>query len=149
VNPYLNFKGNTEEAFRYYKSAFGGEFTAVVRFKDFAGNMGVSEDEGDKIAHIALPLGQHGVVLMGTDVVGSRGQSLTVGNNFYITLESDNAEEAQRLFDKLSAGGRIEMPLQKTEWAEKYGVCADKFGVQWMVSFTGDVRFRRAGSART
>jgi PhnB protein len=103
--------------------------------------MGVSEGEGDKIAHIALPLGQHGVVLMGTDVVGSRGQSLTVGNNFYITLESDSAVEAARLFDKLSAGGRIEMPLQKTEWAEKYGVCADKFGVQWMVSFTGAVRY--------
>lgn len=139
VNPYLNFAGNTEEAFTFYRSVFGGEFLAVIRFKDFDDNpMGVPDNELDKIAHIALPLGQ-GSVLMGTDVLES--WPLTVGNNFYVTLEPENEEEAERLFDKLSAGGRSEMPLQKTEWAEKYGTCADKFGIQWMVNYTGIVQF--------
>lgn len=139
ANPYLNFPGNTEEAFNFYRSVFGGEFAMVVRFKDMGG-MGVPEPEQDKLAHISLPLGRDGV-LMGTDAVGSQADSLTVGNNFYITLTAETAAEAERLFEGLSAGGRIEMPLQKTEWAEQYGACVDRFGVQWMVSYTGDVRF--------
>jgi len=140
ANPYLNFNGNTEEAFTFYRSVLGGEFVAVVRFKDFGENsMGVPENELDKIAHIALPLGKDNM-LMGTDVLASQGQSLTFGNNFYITLEPESEEEAENLFNTLSAGGRIEMPLQKTEWAEKYGMCVDKFGVQWMVNYTGSVQ---------
>jgi PhnB protein len=141
ANPYLNFNGNTEEAFTFYKSIFGGNFLAVVRFKDFGGNaMGITPNELDKIAHIALPLGTNNV-LMGTDVVESLGQSLTMGNNFYITLEMDTKEEAEKLFNKLSAGGKIDMALQQTEWAEQYGTCTDKFGVQWMVSYTGSMQF--------
>jgi PhnB protein len=141
ANPYLNFNGNTEEAFTFYKSVFGGEFLAVIRFKDFGGNqMGVPDSDLDKIAHIALPLGK-GNLLMGTDVLESMPVKLTVGNNFYISLEPESGEEAKTLFDALSAGGRVEMPLQKTEWAEKYGSCADKFGVQWMVNYAGSVRF--------
>lgn len=140
ANPYLNFDGNTEEAFNFYKSVFGGEFLGVHRFKDFGDNsMGVPDDELDKIAHIALPLGKDNV-LMGTDLVKSMPVTLTVGNNFYITIEAESGEEADRLFDALSAGGRIEMPLSKTEWAEKYGSLADKYGVQWMVNYTGDVQ---------
>jgi PhnB protein len=141
VNPYLNFNGNTEEAFHFYRSVFGGDFVGLFRFRDFGENaMGVSPDERDKIAHMALPLGgDH--VLMGTDSVESMGRPLNIGNNFYITLEADSAEEAAALFDALSSGGRAEMPLQRTEWAEKYGTCVDKFGVQWMVSYTGDVKF--------
>ena len=142
ANPYLNFPGNTEEAFTFYRSVFGGDFLAVVRFRDFGDNaMGAPESELDRIAHIALPLGETNI-LMGTDVLGSQGQSLTMGNNFYITLEPESAEEAERLFGSLSGGGRVEMPLQQTEWAEKYGACADRFGVQWMVSYTGSVKFR-------
>ena len=140
ANPYLNFNGNTEEAFNFYRSVFGGEFQMLVRFKDFPGNgMGASGADLEKIAHIALPLGG-GNILMATDTIESFGQKTIMGTNFYITLEPDTAEEAQRVFEKLSAGGKVEMPLQATEWAEKYGICADKFGVQWMVSYTGNVK---------
>ncbi|MPY88904.1 MAG: VOC family protein [Luteitalea sp.] len=144
ANPYLNFNGNTEEAFTFYKSVFGGEFLAVLRFKDFPDNsMGVPDSDLDKIAHIALPLGKD-TTLMGTDVLKSMPMTLTVGNNFYITLEPESEEEAETLFNALSAGGRIEMPLRKTEWAEKYGSCTDKFGVQWMVNYTGGAQFSGA-----
>jgi len=141
VNPYLNFNGNTEEAFTFYRSVFGGEFVSVIRFKDFGENaMGVPVDEREKIAHMALPLGKDHV-LMGTDALESMGQSLEMGNNFSIILEAESGEEAETLFDALSSGGKAEMPLQKTEWAEKYGMCVDRFGVQWMVSYTGEVQF--------
>jgi PhnB protein len=141
VSPYLNFKGNTEEAFNYYKSVFGGEFVGVTRFRDFGDNpMGIPDHELDKIANIALPL-TNGTVLMATDVVDSMPFTLTIGNNFYITLEPDSEEEAEQLFNGLSAGGKVEMELQPTPWAEKYGTCADRFGVQWMVNYTGNVRF--------
>jgi PhnB protein len=140
VNPYLNFPGNTEEAFDFYRSVFGGEFQAVVRFRDFGDNgMGAPERDLDKIAHIALPIGSG--LLMATDVLESWHRPLTVGNNYYITLEPETADEADRLFSALSAGGETEMPLQPTEWAEKYGSCIDRFGVQWMVSYTGTVQF--------
>ena len=141
VNPYLNFKGNTEEAFGFYKSVFGGEFAGVLRFRDFGENtMGIPEHDLDKIAHIGLPLGA-GAMLMGTDVVDGMPGTFTVGTNFYITLEPDTADEATALFAALSAGGSTQMPLQKTQWAELYGSCVDKFGVQWMVNYTGSVRF--------
>jgi PhnB protein len=144
VEPYLNFAGNTEEAFAFYQSVFGGELS-VVRFRDFPDNaMGVPEAELDKIAHIALPLGE-GTLLMGTDVLESLGQSLKVGNNVYLHLETDSSEEAEKLFTSLSDGGKVEMSLQKTAWAEKYGICVDKFGVKWMVSYTGSVRFSAPG----
>lgn len=142
ASPYLNFKGNTKEAFDFYKSVFGGEFQAVVKFRDFGSGMGLPEKDLDKIAHIALPLGPH-AMLMGTDVVDGMGGPFTQGTNVYITLEPESVEEAERLFNALCAGGRTEMPLQKTEWAEKYGSCADRFGVQWMVSYAGNVSFGR------
>lgn len=140
VNPYLNFPGTTEQAFQFYKTVFGGDFPMVVRFRDVPGNMGVGAQHGDKIAHIALPLGK-GNMLMATDSIGQSGRELTTGNNCYLMLECDSAAEAEKLFAGLAAGGKTEMPLQKTEWAEQYGVCADKFGVQWMISYTGSVRF--------
>jgi PhnB protein len=141
ANPYLNFRGNTEEAFNFYKSVFGGEFLAVVRFRDFEENaMGVAEEDLDKIAHIALPLGQGGL-LMATDWVSGMPRELHVGNNVFITLDPENVEEAEALFNRLSAGGEVLMPLQKTAWAERHGSCVDKFGVQWMVDYTGSVQF--------
>lgn len=140
VNPYLNFKGNTREAFDFYRSVFGGDFAAVIRYADFPGNMGVAEADLEKLAHISLPLGQ-GNMLMGTDVVGQYGKAFTPGNNFYITLSPDDAKEAHRLFDALSAGGTVEMALDKTEWSELYGSLLDKFGVQWMIDYTGNVKF--------
>lgn len=141
VNPYLNFDGNAEEAFRFYRSVFGGEYAVVVRIRDMGGGPpGTPEAELDRIAHIALPFGKDNM-LMASDILPSMGHRLTVGNNFYITLAPDSGEEAERLFGALSAGGRVEMPLQPTAWAEKYGVCADRFGVQWMVTYTGSVQF--------
>ena len=139
VNPYLNFPGNTLEAFEFYRSVFGGEFPMVLRFRDFPDNMGASGANADKIAHIALPVGPG--MLMGTDVIGDQVEAFTVGNNSYIVLAPDDADEAARLFDGLSVGGRVEMPLQATEWAEQYGILVDRFGVQWMVSYEGANRF--------
>lgn len=140
VNPYLNFQGNTRQAFDFYRSVFGGDFAGVIRYADFPGNMGVAESDLDKLAHIALPLGK-GNLLMGTDVVGQYGKAFSPGNSFYITLSPDDAAEANRLFTALSADGQVEMPLQKTEWAELYGALVDKFGVQWMIDYTGSVKF--------
>ena len=134
INPYLNFNGNTEEAFNFYKSVFGGEFLAVMRFKDNAGCGQISESDKERIMHIALPIG-NGNALMATDSLESMGQKLTVGNNFYICLSPESKEEAERLFNGLSAGGKIEMPLQDMFWGAYYGSFADKFGVQWMVNY--------------
>lgn len=139
VNPYLNFNDNTEEAFEFYQSIFGGELQ-ITRFKDMADNMGATGENLDKIANIMLPL-TGDTVLMGTDVLDSMDQKLTIGNNFSITLEVDSTEEAEELFNKLSDGGKIQMPLMETEWAERYGALTDKFGIQWMVNYTGDVDF--------
>ena len=146
VNPYLNFAGNTEEAFRFYQSVFGGELQ-IMRFRDFAGNpMGVAEKDLDKIAHVALPL-LNGSMLMGTDTLESFGQNLKAGTNFSITLEADSAEEAEKLFTALAERGEVAMPLAKTQWAEKYGMCTDRFGVRWMVNYAGDVQFQGSQTA--
>lgn len=140
VHPYLNFAGNTEEAFRFYQSVFGGELH-LVRFGDFPDNdMGVPEEELDMIANAALPLGD-GTMLMATDMVTSMGQELKRGNDFSITLDPSTADDAERLFEALSEGGAVEMPLAPTPWAEKYGMCTDRFGVRWMVNYRGDVEF--------
>lgn len=143
VHPYLNFNGNTEEAFNFYKDVFGGEFLDLIRFNDrpeIPGIEKMSKEDQEKIMHMALPIGKDNI-LMATDALESMGQSLTVGNNVYIYLEAESEEEAERLFNGLVAGGEIEMSLQKTEWAEKFGSCVDKFGVQWMVNYTGSVQF--------
>lgn len=141
VHPYLNFAGDAEEAFALYSSVFGGQPLGVIRFRDFGGEgMDVPESELDKVAHIALPLGD-GTNLMASDVVGPDAEALVVGTNTYIYLETDTGDEADRVFDALSEGGRVEMPLAPTAWAEKYGSCVDRFGIQWMVSYTGDVKF--------
>jgi PhnB protein len=145
ANPYLNFDGNALEAFSFYKSVFGGDFAVVVRYKDMGGGPpGAPASDLERIAHIALPFGK-GDMLMASDVMPSMGDRLTVGNNFYIALAPESAEEAKRLFDGLAAGGSIEMPLQQTQWAEKYGSLKDRFGVQWMVSYTGSVQFSPGG----
>lgn len=140
ANPYLNFDGNTEEAFTFYRSVFGGDFIGGVRrFEDLGGNdMGLPEDELKRVAHVALPLG--GGTLMGSDILPSLGHRLTVGNNTYVSLEADSEGEADRLFAALAEGGEVEMPIQRAPWAEKYGICADRFGVQWMMSYPGDAR---------
>ena len=140
ANPYLNFPGNTEEAFEFYRSVFGGEFTNVTRFRDMGNGMGIAEEDLDRIANIGLPIG-NGNILMATDTVKGFGKPLNPGNNFYVALEADSAEEAETTFGKLAEGGTVEMPLQQVEWAETYGSLKDRFGVQWMVMYTGNVEF--------
>lgn len=141
ANPYLNFGGQTLEAFEFYKSVFGTEFVGpALRFRDFGENvMNIPEKEMDLIAHVALPIGGSNL-LMGSDVPSTQGPIKT-GTNVYIMLEAESAEEADRVFAALAQGGAVEMPLSKTEWAEKYGVCKDRFGIQWMMNFTGSVKW--------
>lgn len=137
VNPYLNFNGTTEKAFDFYKSVFGGEFAALQRFKEaseLCGGNKVSESDGEKIMHVALPIGR-GNVLMGTDNLESMGRRLAVGNNFSIALDAESEAEATHLFQELSADGRVEMPLARAFWGALFGMLTDKFGVQWMVNF--------------
>jgi len=134
VNPYLNFNGNTEEAFNFYKSIFGGEFRTVMRFKDNPQCADMSDADKERIMHIALPIGNN-TVLMATDSLESLGQKLTVGNNFYICLSPDSKEEADRLFNELSADGKVEMPIQDMFWGSYWGSLTDKFGVQWMIDY--------------
>jgi PhnB protein len=139
ANPYLNFPGNAEEAFEFYRSVFGGDFAVVVRFRDFDENpMAMPEHELDLIAHISLPLGD-GIMLMGTDIGEKWRDGFVVGTNTHIHLEVGSADETDRIFVALSEGGAVEMPLDRTEWAEKYGMLRDRYGVQWMLSFAGSV----------
>ena len=138
VNPYLNFSDNCKEAFNFYKSVFGGEFVTVMRFKEVpAEEMDeghqMPESEGEKIMHVALPIGQE-TMLMGSDVPAAMG-SVTTGNNFAISISTDSEAEADNLFNGLSAGGQVTMPLGKVFWGDYFGMLTDKFGVQWMISY--------------
>jgi PhnB protein len=134
INPYLNFKGNTEEAFNFYKSVFGGEFKDLVRFKDTSDGSNVPDNEKNMLMHISLPIGT-GNILMATDALESMGQKITFGNNFYLSLSAESEEEADKLFKGLITGGKATMPLQKTFWGSYFGMVTDKFGINWMVSY--------------
>lgn len=135
LNIYLNFPGNAEEAFNFYRSVFGGEFGALVRFKDMPmpGTKIPKEDES-KIMHIALPVGND--VLMASDALASLGQTLVPGDNAYISVSVDSKAEADRVFKALSAGGTVEMALADQPWGDYWGSFSDKFGIQWMLSYT-------------
>jgi PhnB protein len=133
IHPYLNFKGNTEEAFNFYKSVFGGEFLTLQRFKDTDQGASLPPQEQDKIMHISLPIGQDSL-LMANDVLESMGHSLTVGDNISLSINAETEEEATRLFNGLSAGGTVTMPLQKTFWGAYFGMFTDPFGIKWMVN---------------
>lgn len=132
VNPYLNFNGNTEEAFNFYKSVFGGEFRMVMRMKDAQG-MPVPAGQEEKIMHIALPL-DNGTVLMASD--NCDDTSFREGNNFYISIHADSVEEGEKLYDALAAGGKADHPFKKEFWGDYFGSLSDKFGVNWMVNYT-------------
>lgn len=134
INPYLNFKGNTEEAFNFYKSAFGGEFLVLQRFKDVQGSGDMSAEDGEKIMHASLSIGNSGI-LMATDSLESMGQKLNVGNNFSISINTESQAEADQIFAALSAEGNVTMPLEKTFWGAYFGMFTDKFGIQWMVNY--------------
>lgn len=133
VNPYLNFAGNAEEAFEFYRSVFGGEFSSVVRFKDMPmEGMTIPDADQEKLMHIALPIGD-GHLLMASDRLESLGQGLTNGDNAYISLHPESRDEADRLFSALSDGGEIGMPIADQPWGDYYGDLRDRFGVQWMI----------------
>ena len=135
LNTYLNFPGNAEEAFTFYKSVFGGEFSSLVRFKDMPmEGVEIPEGDEDKIMHIALPVGDD--LLMASDAPESMGFTVNSGNQAYISVHPDNKEEADRIFNALSKGGKVEMPIADQAWGDYYGSLADKFGVQWMVSYS-------------
>jgi PhnB protein len=135
LNTYLNFAGNTEEAFNFYKSVFGGEFVSLTRFKDMPmAGMQIPKADENKIMHIGLPIGKSDV-LMASDILESFGQKLIPGNNVRLSLHPDSKAEADRLFNALSAGGVIEQPIADAPWGDYYGSFTDKFGVQWMVDY--------------
>lgn len=132
---YLNFEGNTEEAFNFYKSVFGGEFKALIRFKDMPmQGVNIPKADENKIMHIALPVGKHDM-LMASDVLKSRGLKLINGNNMDISIFPDSKEEADRIYKTLSVGGKVEMSIANVPWGDYYGGFTDKFGVRWMVDY--------------
>lgn len=131
LNPYLNFDGNTEEAFNFYKSVFGGEFATFQRFKDVPGQ-DVEADEQNRIMHVALPLSGN-MVLMGSDT-SRKHSTLTTGNQMYISISTDTDANADKIYNGLSAGGKALMPMTKMFWGAYFGMCIDKFGIQWMIS---------------
>jgi len=135
INPYLNFAGTTEEAFTFYKSVFGGDFKFLQRFKDTPEAPKVPDKEKEMIMHVALPVGK-GNTLMATDALESMGQKLSFGNNIYLSIEAESKEEAKKIFNGLSTGGKVTMPLQDTFWGAYFGMLKDKFGILWMVSHT-------------
>ncbi len=135
IHPYLVFNGNAEEAFTFYQSVFGGEFQSIERFRNIPGMENIPPELKDKIMHIALPI-DNGILLMASDTFEALGNKLIVGNNFNIYVELDSKEEADKLYDKLSVGGKIEMPIADTFWGAYYGAFADQFGVKWMISHT-------------
>lgn len=132
INTYLNFNGNTEEAFNFYKSVFGGEFRTLQRFKDTPDAGKMPANVQDQVMHVALPIG--GNVLMGTDVPETMPQVI-FGTNSSISIDATSEEEANNLFNGLSAGGNVAMPLQKMFWGAYFGFFTDKFGVQWMINY--------------
>ena len=140
LNSYLNFMGNTEEAFNFYKSVFGGDFANITRFKDMPDAAGrIPENEKNKIMHIALPIG-NGSVLMGTDALESMGHKITNGNNFHICIDVASKDEADKIYNKLSADGKVTMPIGTAPWGAYFGMFNDKYGVQWMVNYDQNQR---------
>ena len=134
VNVYLTFNGNCEEAFNFYKSVFGGEFARVVRFKELSGpGIQIAEHEANKIMHIALPIGNN--LLMGNDVPEYLGRVNEKENRSKITVSPESREEADRIFQKLSEGGEVEMPMADSPWGSYFGMFRDKYGIEWMVEF--------------
>jgi PhnB protein len=141
VSTYINFSNSTEEAFLFYKKVFGTEFTApgIRRYGDMPAMEGMPptpDDLKNLVMHVELPI-TGGHILMGTDAPAQMGFTVTFGNNIHLQLEPDTREETKRLFDALSAGGKVEMPLQEMFWGAYFGHCTDQFGVRWMFNCYG------------
>ncbi|GAA3765844.1 VOC family protein [Flavobacterium ginsengiterrae] len=134
INPYLMFNGTCEEAFLFYKSVFGGEFPYIGKYKDAPAEEGevLSEEALNRIMHVSLPIGN--TILMGSDSHPRYGD-VGFGDNFSISINTESTDEADRIFNGLSAGGKVEMPMNKTFWGAYFGMFKDKFGINWMVNF--------------
>lgn len=135
INPWINFNGNAEEAFTFYKSVFGGEFTKIIRFKDIAtSEFPIADKDADKLMHIALPIGPHNV-LIANDVPEFMGRVSENENRSKITVSAESREEADNIFNGLSAGGDIEGHIGESPWGTYAGMFRDKYGIEWIVEF--------------
>ena len=134
MHPYLNFDGQAEEAFNFYKSILGGEFIFFKKMSDAPESDKLPEDERNRVMHVALPINEH-TILMASDCVPSAGHIINQGNNMYVHLAAESREDADLLFNGLSAGGIIEMPMEDMFWGDYFGSFKDKFGIQWMINF--------------
>ncbi len=136
INPYIHFNGNAEEAFTFYKSFFGGDFAMVMRFKDMPSNPDypMPENEANNIMHIALPIGKHSV-LMASDTPSFMGKHNENETRSKISVTAESKEEADKLFNGLSEGGQIEMPIADSPWGSYFGMFRDKYGIEWMIDF--------------
>lgn len=132
LNPYLHFNGNAEEAFNFYKSVFGGDFVMIMRFKDAPPEYPCDKEEEENIMHVSLPIGSS--VLMGSDVPKKYG-TVNVGTSFNISVNADSKEDADRIFNGLSVGGQVTMPMANTFWGSYFGMLKDKFDTSWMISY--------------
>ncbi len=136
INPWINFNGNAEEAFNFYKSVFGGEFTKIVRFKDLASaEFPVAEKEENKIMYITLPIGKNNI-LIANDVPDFMGKVNENENRSKIVVSAESKEEAEKIFDSLSVGGAVEGPMGDSPWGTYFGMFRDKYGIEWMVEFS-------------
>lgn len=134
INPYINFNGNAEEAFNFYKSVFGGEFASVVRFKDLeSSEFPIPENEADKIMRIILPIG--GNTLIANDVPESMGPVNENENRSKISVQTESRTEADKIFAGLTVGGAVEMPMGESPWGTYFGMFRDRFGIEWTVEF--------------
>lgn len=135
INPYLTFQGNCEEAFNYYKEVFGGEFSYMGRFSEMPPQEGVSlsEEDGNRIMHMSLPINKDNI-LMGSDSGGEWAPRMVVGNNISLSVTAESKEDADRFFNMLSDGGQVTMPMDQTFWGDYFGMCTDRFGINWMIS---------------
>lgn len=135
INPYIHFNGNAEEVFTFYKSVFGGEFAKIMRYKEFSSpEHPISATDADRIMHVALPIGKSDV-LMGSDVLQVMGKVNEKDNRNKIAISAESREEADKLFNGLSAGGDVEMPMMDSPFGSYFGMFTDKYGVEWMVNF--------------
>jgi PhnB protein len=135
VDIYLHFHGNAETAMNFYRKVFGGEFIAVQRYGDQPGHEKLSPEDKQKLIHISLRLSAH-TTLMATDFLAKMDEGVVPGNNFHICLNAGSEKEADKLFEALSSGGKIEMPMNKMFWGAYFGMCLDSFGIKWMINFS-------------
>ena len=149
VNVYLNFNGNCEEAFNFYKSVFGREFPYIGRFKDMPPQEGMRplpKDMENKIMHVSLPISKE-TMLMGSDTGGEWASSFIQGNNFSLSINTESQEEADRLFNELSKGGKVTIAMNNTFWGDYFGMFADQFGINWMVSYNAQQQKEKQAAA--